>query len=116
MKYIIAILLSALLAGCYTIKPGADPVVVHAEQLAVKATDTIDEFILFVDRNPGGVNKDVVAARNLAAESGPIYIRTLRSLTKTYKASRGADDKAKLQGGIAALEQLLAIIKENATK
>ena len=116
MKYLLALILSLTLCGCFSIKPGADPVVVAAEQLALQATDTIDQFILLVDRNPGGFNSDVVAARNIAAESGPVYIRNLRALTRTYKASRGADDKAKLQAGITAVQQLLNIIKENAAK
>jgi hypothetical protein len=114
MKYLIALLLAVSLVGCYTVKPGADPVVVHAEQLALQATETIDDFITLVDRNPGGVSDNVVAARNLAAESGPVYIRHLRTLTRTYKASRNEADKTELQAGIDAIEQLLEIIKQNA--
>lgn len=115
-KLLVALCLTVSVVGCYTVKPGADPVVVAAEQLAKDATDTLDDFIMLVDRNPKGFSADVIAARNLAAESGPVYIRNLRALTRTYKASRAPGDKANLEASIAAVQQLLTIIRENASK
>jgi len=75
-------LLTALMAisctGCLTprVAPGSDPVVVNAEQFRKEATKTVDEFIQWVDRNPG-LGSDVLAARQIAAESAPVYIRSL---------------------------------------
>lgn len=88
------------------IKPGADPVVVNAEQFRIEATKTLDSFIQFVDRNPG-LGADVKAARELAATSGPVYIRQLREATKAYKASRSPGDAQALEQRLAALRQLL---------
>jgi len=117
MKNLITAWLAVLvLAGCaapWTVKPGADPIVVNAEQISKEATDTIDDFIKFVDRNWAAAGSDLRAARMLAAESGPVYIRQLRAATKQYKAVRNPGNASSLQDKITALQGLLETIREH---
>ena len=117
MKTILAALFAALLVtGCaWTVKPGSDPVVVSAEQICKESVAILDDFIKFVDRNPG-VGKDVLAARELAATSGPVYIREVRKATKAYKASRTDADRTIVQQRIATLQQLLTMVREQVGK
>jgi len=103
-------------SGCVTVKEGSDPIVVRAEQLAKEATDTLDEFIKFVDRNRSVAGKDLIAAREIAANDGPVYIRELRKWTKLYKANRLPDSKATLDEKINALQRLLDLVREQATQ
>jgi hypothetical protein len=112
---LIAIMGSILLGGCVgpqRIKPGSDPIVVNAEQFAKEATDTIDDFIKFVDRNWAAAGSDMRAARDIAAADGPVYLRALRNATKAYKANRLPENEATLQEKIAGLQSLLDVIRE----
>jgi hypothetical protein len=102
--------------GCVTVKEGSDPLVVRAEQLAKEATDTLDEFIKFVDRNQAVAGKDLIAAREIAANDGPVYIRELRKWTKLYKANRLPDSRATLEEKVNALQRLLDLVREQATE
>ena len=87
---LIAACFAAMLVGCapWTVKPGADPVVVSAEQICKESVAILDDFVKFADRNKATVGPDVLAARDLVAKHGPVYIRELRKATKAYKASR----------------------------
>jgi hypothetical protein len=96
------------------IKPGADPIVVNAEQFRIEATKTIDAFIQWADRNHG-LGPDVKAARDLAAKSGPVYIRELREVTRAYKGARTPENAATVEARIAALRQLLELVRQHAT-
>ena len=114
-------LLTGLLAlgctGCLAprVAPGSDPVVVNAEQFRVQATKTLDEFIQWVDRNPG-LGSDVIAARAIAAESGPVYIRALRTAIRTYKAARTPENSNQVQQSVDSLQELLNLIRNTQTK
>lgn len=115
MKYLLTILTCALLTGCVFpkhIAPGADPIVVQAEQLAKEAPLALNDFIGFVDRNTAVLPRDVVAAADLARNTGPGYIRDLRKVTKAYKASRTQDNKTAVQTKIDALRLLLEMVRE----
>lgn len=112
-----AIFAAILFTGCtYTVKPGADPLVVHAEQLAITATDSINTFVDYCRRNEAALGKDVLAARDLAATSGPVYIRELRRATKAYKGSRTTENGDAVNARMAALRQLLEQVREYYTK
>ena len=119
MKTILAALSALLLIGCastWTVKPGSDPVVVIAEQTASEALNVLDDFISYVDRNRAIAGKDLLAARDLAATSGPVYLRELRRATKEYKANRTEPNKSALQAKVDALRGLLEVVREKYTK
>ena len=123
MKKLLALALIAFALiftpGCVLPKhvaPGADPLVVQAEQLAKDAPAVINDFIMFVDRNAAVLPKDVIAAADLAATSTPTYIRDLRKVTKAYKASRTPENKTAVQTKIDALRLLLEMVREYNTK
>jgi hypothetical protein len=103
--------------GCLAprVASGSDPVVVNAEQFRVQATKTLDEFIQWVDRNPG-LGSDVIAARAIAAESGPVYIRALRTAIRTYKAARTPENSNQVQQSVDSLQELLNLIRNTQTK
>ena len=108
----ILILTACVPAG--KIRPGSDPIVVNAEQFRIEATKTLDAFIQFCDRNPA-LGPDVKAARDLAAKSGPVYIRELREVTRAYKGARTPANATAVESRIAALRQLLDLVRQHAT-
>lgn len=120
MKLFATALISALLifTGCvpWSVKPGADPVIVNAEQASKEAVQVLDDFIKFTDRNWAAAGSDLRAAREVAATSGPVYIRELDSAIRAYKKSRTPENQTAVQNRIAALRQLLEVIREFNTK
>jgi len=120
MKKLILIAILAVFAvgsfsGCISpqrIKPGADPIVVQAEQFSKESVTTLDAFIKLVDRNPA-LGSDLHAARDLAAQYGPVYINQLDSAIRTYKGSRTPDNANTVQAKIDALQSLIALIREH---
>lgn len=96
------------------VKSGSDPVVVQAEQFRIEARRTLDAFIIWVDRNPG-LGSDVLAARELAAKEGPLYLRELRTATRTYKQARTPENADAMQARITALRGLLDLVRQHAT-
>ena len=113
-----AIFAAIIFTGCvpWTVKPGADPVVVNAEQASKEAVLVLEDFIKFTDRNWDAAGSDLRAAREVAATSGPIYIRELDSAIRAYKKSRTDENRTAVQNRIAALRQLLEVIREYNTK
>jgi hypothetical protein len=113
-----ALIAALLLAGCvpWTVKPGSDPVVVNAEQLSKESVLVIDDFVKFVDRNWSAAGEDLRSARDLAAKSGPVYIRALDKAVREYKANRTPGNQQVVADRIAALRQLLEVIREYNTK
>jgi hypothetical protein len=114
-------LLTALLAfgtvACIRpnrIAPGADPLVVQAEQFSKESIKNLDAFIKWVDRNPV-LGSDLKSARELAATSGPVYINQLDAAIRTYKGSRTPDNANAVQAHIDALQGLIELIREHYT-
>lgn len=113
-----ALFAAIIFTGCvpWTVKPGSDPIVVQAEQFAAEAASTLNTFISYVDRNRAVMGADAIAARDLAAKSGPIYIRELRRATKIYKGSRTTDNADQMNQRLAALRQLLETVRAEYAK
>lgn len=105
-----------LQTGCVpkrNIAPGADPLVVQAEQLSKETAKNLDEFDSWVRRNHFALPKDVLAAHALMQEQAPKALTDLRTATKTYKQSRNPANSSALQNRITALQSVLDLIREH---
>lgn len=104
-----------LATGCaYKVAPGADPVVVHAEQLAISGPKVLDAFLSWERSNEAALlkaNPDIHAAADLCREYAPQAIRDLRAATKAYKQARTGGNLDKLKGSVAALDAILLSAK-----
>jgi hypothetical protein len=112
MTPILRLLPILLLLGCAALQPGADPIVVRAEQTTAIALDTFDLFLRVERQNEASLyklNPKIHDFANLIRREAPQWLETARHLTKTYKSSRTEASKANL-GTIVSL--LLTSISE----
>ncbi len=104
------LMITALLAGCAGLDPGADPVVVRAEQSAQIATDTFDVFLKFEYENSDLLKKitpEFHKAAELIRRNGKGWILTLRNVTKSYKQNRTPENKANVATALATVDRAL---------
>lgn len=105
----LAVLFVALVAGCASIVPGADPVLVNAERSTAVSFHTVDQFLQFDDENRALLAVKLPAVHD-AAESlrkdAPAQFQTVRQLTVAYEAAGAFGDKAKLQNALAQMRGL----------
>jgi hypothetical protein len=96
-----------LLSGC-ALLPGADPVVVRAEQATAVAVEIFHAFLKFELDNRAALagTPEIRAAAERIGERGPDLLETARALTKAYKANRTADNKVAMETITATLEAL----------
>lgn len=101
---LIAILLSM---GCATVQEGSDPVVVRVEQATKIAVDTIDAFLLSEYQNRAAfrmISQDVEKFANVLRREVPQAALSVRELTKVYKSTRTAENRANLMTALAVLQ------------
>lgn len=119
MKTKLALLLSTfgllLCFGCAALSPGADPIVVRAEQTISIAFATINTFTKLDDENRELFRTKVPEVHAFAewlrapigyppAPRGIALIASAHSVKLAYKAARTPDNKANLVTALAALE------------
>lgn len=108
----LSLLLSlALLTGCAKIQPGADPVVVNAEQLAESSFRLVDSFLRYEHAHRATVNKEVTRIADQLRTEFPKHHDTLRIATRAYKANRTPANKFGLETAMALIEQTQTIIE-----
>jgi hypothetical protein len=102
-----ALLVLALATGCSTtVAPGADPVVVRAEQTIEIAADTVDAFVRWERANEAKVSPAVHAAAENIRREFPDKFRLTRAVLRAYKNNRGPEQKALLGAYVTALVEL----------
>ena len=117
MKRTIALLIFTLafhLAGCASLQPGADPVVVRCQQAERVAFSTFDTFVHLVADNEVRVKSIAPAAFDFAewlrakqldgTPRGLSMISSLGRVRRAYEANRSADNKASVLSALAALQ------------
>lgn len=106
---IVAALALVALVGCATIQPGADPVLVRAEQALVVSFETVDAFLRIERENQHALD-EVVPGAHAVAESmrtrGPASFRALEAAITAYRAHRTPERRATLITWLAVCEQL----------
>ena len=103
--------------GTFTVKPGADPVVVYAEYSSELALSSFDAFLLWERENDVALLKidpGIHKVANDIRDSGKRWILELRSAITTYKTSRTPESKAALLAAQAFLDLAITEIR-NAT-
>lgn len=106
MKQIVSVSLCLILAGCATLLPGNDPVVVNAERTANLASDTFDTFLKIEYDNHAAletVSPEIGKYAETLRVHAPTWLGSLRALTKAYKFNRSPENKASLQTGVAVV-------------
>ena len=103
--------LLATASGCAVLEPGADPVVVRAEQAAEMSFATVDSFLLleFTHRDQLGGMK---AAADYVRENYPPALKALRAATQTYKAVRNTENRDALTTALAVVNLLTEQARE----
>jgi len=106
-------------AGCVSVAPGSDPLVVRAEQATQIA---LDSFTLFAKLESAHreqvkiVAPHVHAAAEKLREVMPGWLESARKLTKSYQASKSQPDREALVEAISILEDITLEITYNITK
>lgn len=106
-------LMAALLAligvsGCATVASDQDVLVVRAEQLAAQSFTVCDQFLAWEKANQATAGQSVHEYAEGLRRNGPTLFKTLRSVTRVYKSSRTAENKATLETMLAVVEKLLS--------
>lgn len=107
---------AAFNSGCATtIKPGADPIVVRAEQSAETSLALFDSFLKWERRNEAIVGADVHQLATDIRQHGKEWIQELRTATKAYAASRTGDNLDKLRFAQQMLDLAVTEITKHTT-
>lgn len=125
MKQLLAILFTlALITGCATLQPGADPLVVRSQQTEKVAFDTFDTFLKLEHRYADKVKKTVPEVSKFAdwlrepvgdSPRGIAMVKSLGKVRKAYAAAKTPDNKAKLGSAVDALAAVLEETKQHLT-
>lgn len=98
-----------LFAGCQTtVAPGADPVVVHAEQTLALARHALDAFVQYDHTHRAAVPKEVHAFAESVRREAPPKFRAALALLDAYHSNRSPENRATLETYVAALAALAA--------
>lgn len=98
--------------GCAALAPGADPIVVRAEQTAAFAFEAMDLFLKMEENNREALRQaapEVEKVANRVRVDGKSALVSLRDATKAYKTNRTPENKANLDTWMAVVEELRAI-------
>ena len=91
-------------AGCETtVAPGADPVVVHAEQSLAVARHALDTFVQYDHAHRASVPREVHAFAESVRKEAPAKFRAATAILDAYQANRSPENKATLETYVAAL-------------
>ncbi|MCX7915075.1 MAG: hypothetical protein N3A53_02065 [Verrucomicrobiae bacterium] len=91
LSLLLALVIS--MCGCKTVvAPGADPVVVRAEQTAEVALETFDAFLRWERANSAALPESVRAVARDIRLHGKRWIVELREATKAYKRDRNGNN------------------------
>jgi uncharacterized protein (UPF0335 family) len=105
----VAVAFAIMVSGCSTtIAPGADPVVVRAEQTLEIAADTVDAFIRWERANETKVSPEVHDIAETIRAEFPDKFRLTRAVLRAYKNNRSPEQKALLDAYLAALAEAVA--------
>lgn len=102
-------LLGLWMAGCASMAPGSDPVVVNAERVTVLALETFDGFLKweFDNRTALAATPQVRQVADTIRRDGIAWLQSARSMTKAYKENRTPEAKANLQTALSVLDEAI---------
>lgn len=112
-----AVLLLAL-AGCVSLKPGADPIEVRAEQTLSVAFATMDTFLKLAHQQESRLKTAAPQVLKFAdwlrepqpdgLPRGASLVASANRVRQAYKANRSADNKASLVTALAIVESAVS--------
>lgn len=98
--------------GCVQLEPGADSVLVRAEQVAAGAFEVMDAFVELEYNNREALRKlspEIESAANKVRIEGKHALVELRKATSVYKKNRSPENKMTVETWIALTEYSKAI-------
>lgn len=122
---LLALLLPFSVVGCAALAPGADPVVVRAEQSIQIAFSTFDTFLKLEHDNSAKVKDKAPEVHQFAewlrekdasgTSQGIAMIRSADNFKNAYKSNRTAENKANLITILATLESAVSETQKHLT-
>lgn len=104
------VLVLLLGAGCASILPGNDPVIVRAQQTREIAFSTFDTFVTLEYRNRAflqKLNPNFTDVADNIRTGAPKWFKSFDQVLVAYKAGKTPATKSKLDGAIAVIESAL---------
>lgn len=109
-QYIPLLALVLLFSACNVLQPGADPVVVRAEQTTASAYDSFETFKKYEYDNRvtlESLNPKIETYANIVRRNEKKWLQTARAETMAYKNNRNDQNKANMNTAIAVLEEAM---------
>ena len=103
---VVSILIAQLVVGCAILQPGADPLVVRAEQTQQVSLAVVDQFLRYEYKNRATLGPKVKQAADEVRKNFPPASKALEAATKAYKNNRTIDNKANLITWLSVVETL----------
>jgi hypothetical protein len=100
-------LIAVFAAGCATLQPTADPLIVRVEQAqksGLAIVDAFEKFDLANPQLPNSVHKVADHIRDIA----PSAFRSLDDARRVYEASKSADAQSKLALAVSTVEGIVS--------
>lgn len=105
------LLLVVLAAGCATLLPGEDPIVVRTEQTLEASLAVYDAGMTWCKANPQHLTPGAAQVAETIRTAFPPAYRSLDSALQLYKAGKRKDILAETDEIRKLIEQLLLIVK-----
>lgn len=109
-KILLSLSFLLLVSGCAGIKPGADKLVVRAEQTRAAAAETFNSFVVFEHSNRDAlwkVSKDIKHTADYVRAYGRPAIEELTKSIETYKVLKTSTSSGDLNKNIVAVTDIL---------
>lgn len=121
---LLSILALATFAGCASLQPGADPIIVRAQQTERVAFETFDTFLRLEHKHAARIRSAAPAVSKFAewlrepqpdGPRGIALVRSLGNVRRAYAAAKTPDNKARLSTALDALSAALAETQKHLT-
>lgn len=99
-----------LFAGCKALSPGADPVVVRAQQTAQATYAAVDAFLNFELANRDQLWKadpEIKHAADKLRATVPSALTALRTATKSYQVNKTPENSTALETSVNTVNSLI---------
>lgn len=110
LKTLLSLSLVVFSIGCAGLKPGADKLVVRAEQTRAAAAETFNSFVVFEHSNRDAlwkVSKDIKHTADYVRAYGKPAIEELTKSIETYKVLKTSTSSGDLNKNIVAVTDIL---------
>lgn len=121
---ILILLLPLIFTGCAGLKPGADPIIVRAQQTERAAFETFDAFLRIEHKNAARIRTAAPEVSKFAewlreplpdGPRGISLVKSLGNVRRAYANAKTPDNRAKLASALDALAAALTETQKHLT-